>query len=89
MAEFDPSNLSTCARDKLQAVLNHEWNAADRYLPKEYLEACAGWFASLTPSNALVAQVAAHAHTGGDMVRALKAAGDLPPAPKFPLSDTE
>jgi hypothetical protein len=85
MAEFDPSNLSTRAADKLQAILNHDWNAAGRYLPKDYLDACARWFASLSASNALVAKVVIHCHTSGDEAGALKAAGDLPPSPKFPL----
>jgi hypothetical protein len=83
---LDPLALSSRSADKLQAILNHDWNAAAIYLPRAYLEACASWFNSLTASELLVAKAADRFHTTGDETAALNAVGELPPAPKFPLS---
>jgi hypothetical protein len=74
MAEFDPSKLSNLAADKLQAVLNHGWEGAGSYLPRAYLDACAGWFRSLSTSDMVVAVWAMRAHASGDEDAALRAA---------------
>jgi hypothetical protein len=85
MAEFDPANFSTRPSDKLQAVLNYGWEGAGNYLPREYLEACAKWFRSLSASDMVVAVTVMRSHSSGDEAAAMKAASELPPAPKCPL----
>jgi hypothetical protein len=85
MVELDPSKLSNLAADKLQAVLNHGWEGAGSYLPRAYLDACASWFRSLNTSEMVVAVCAMRAHASGDEDAALRAARELPPAPRCPL----
>jgi hypothetical protein len=75
---------SLAARDKLQAILNHDWHDANRNFAQVYVEACATWFAGLSDRERKVADLALRAYQGGHPGSAEKIAANLPPAPKFP-----
>jgi hypothetical protein len=74
--------------DKLQAAINHDWNDPDRAFAPSYVEACALWFGGLSRRQRNIAALAVRVFDDGSTVAAEKIAGALPPAPKFPLSDS-
>lgn len=77
--------LSNDPRDKLQAVLNCEWQNPDHTLPSEYRKACGNWFNKLTDRQRKVASIAGAAFRKGHEGDAERIAAPLPAAPRFPL----
>ena len=76
--------LSDDSADKLQACLNHDWTDPDGDFLPDYVAACQKWYAALSASDRVVVASVIGRYTRRDRVGAIKMAGALPPAPKFP-----
>jgi len=76
---------STEAVDKLQAVLNHDFAAADQDLPPGYVGACSAWYAGLSDAGKRTAALVKMAAAAGREGEAERLAAELPAAPRFPL----
>jgi hypothetical protein len=76
-------SASNAACDKLYAAACHDLgDAAD--LSADYLEACARWYADLSPQERATAAAAVAAFDLGHESEGAAIAGMLPPAPVFP-----
>jgi len=81
----DPPHLSDEPRDKLQAVLNHDWPDPDDDLGADCRQAVAAWFAGLSECDQSIAARVTEVYADGNEERAERGASQLPPAPAFPL----
>ena len=80
--------LSDDPRDKLQALLNHDWPDPDDDLEAAYRQAIAGWFAGLSGHDRMMAAWVVEVYDDGRKeAQAERVAAQLPPAPVFPLND--
>jgi hypothetical protein len=77
------TELSNAPYDKLYAAACHGLGDTDD-LGADYLEACARWYADLTPQERTRAMVAVAALDLGREPDAAEIASVLPPAPVFP-----
>jgi hypothetical protein len=78
--------LSDDPRDKLQAVLSHNWPGPDDDLGADYRHACAEWFARLSGHDKMMAAWVVEVYDDGrKTAQAARVAASLPPAPRFPL----
>jgi hypothetical protein len=77
--------MTNDAKDKLQAVLNHDWSDQGQDLPPGYVAECSTWYEALTQPHRAVATAARLAFEDGKEEDAEKIAAELPPAPRFPL----
>jgi hypothetical protein len=75
--------LSDAPRDKLYAAACHDLGNTDD-LGADYLQACARWYAALTPQERTIAMAAVAAFDLGREPHAAEIARVLPPAPVFP-----
>ena len=78
------AKISTRASDKLQAILNRDWNDLNYAFAPAYVRACATWYAGLTEDEIGIADLALRAHRDGDEAGAEAIAVRLPAAPKCP-----
>ena len=72
-------------RDKLHAVLNHDWPDLDDDLDEDYGQACAAWFVELSETDKAIAARVLEVYADGNIAKAAQIASQLPPAPTFPL----
>jgi hypothetical protein len=79
--------LSDDPRDKLQAVLSHNWPGPDSDdLGAGYRHACAEWFASLSGHDKTMAAWVVEVYDDGKRTaQAARVATSLPAAPRCPL----
>jgi len=78
--------LSDDPRDKLQAVLSHNWPGPDDDLGADYRRACAEWFARLSGHDKMMAAWVVEVYDDGrKTAQAARVVAQLPPAPRFPL----
>ena len=77
--------LSDDPADKLQAVLNHDYDDPDSDLGKPYRAACREWFNALSEGERWRLAKVRRAHDDGRIGDAEQLAGVLPPAPRCPL----
>jgi hypothetical protein len=80
------NELSDAPCDKLYAAACHDLGETDD-LGADYLEACARWYADLTPQERTLAMAAVAALDLGREPDAAEIARVLPPAPVFPPAD--
>ena len=73
------------ASDKLQAALHCDLRRPNSDLGREYLDACAAWFAGLSDRDKSIAKTAADTYRNGYQLRAKQIAAALPAAPRYPL----
>ena len=76
--------LSSAPKDKLHTIATFVRKNDQVQYPKEYVDACAQWYASLSESERLAAVSALGALNRGDRDLAFALALSLPPAPVFP-----
>jgi hypothetical protein len=84
LAMIDAPRLSGDSKNKLHAVLNHEWPSVDDDLGRNYRYVCDEWFAGLSAANRAIAKRAVEAYEAGNELAA-EIASKLPTAPVIPL----
>jgi hypothetical protein len=80
-----PSAMSADATDKMLACLNHVFTGSDYKMAPAYYDACARWWAQLSPEQQQTGQLVIDAHDGPQREAALGIAASLPPAPRYPF----
>ena len=81
----DMTDLSDAATDKLQALLQVDFDDPDNDLGADYGAACQAWFAALSAESRPLAERIREVLADGNQEKAEWLASALPPAPRFPL----
>ena len=77
--------MSGDATEKMLACLNHAFTGADYKMAPAYYDACARWWAQLSPEQRTTGQIVIDSYAGPQREAALGIAATLPPAPRSPF----